>query len=109
MRDSEIYKIVSQELGVDIKRVEEYDKKFWQNNKLELNNPDWDVYEIPFFGTWTMTKAKLHRTLKYELRLLKKSKASLLKKPNNTKLRIIYDAAILKFRELWKLKKELKW
>lgn len=108
MSESEIHQKVANELNIDVNKVVEYDKKFWQHVKLSLNNPDFDVLEIPFFGSFTMTKPKLFRTLRFSIRILRKMNIRLNKNPENGKLRMDIKIQNELFNKLWKLKKEIK-
>ena len=107
MRDSEMFEQVAYEMGIDVKRVNAYFNFHWQQTKIELNNPTFDVYEIPFLGAFTMTFAKMRSTLKYELKSLKGKRKRLQKDPTNPKLIREFEAQKGYFKNLWKLKQEI--
>lgn len=109
MTEQEIYNYVAEKFDIPVSRVAEYDKKFWEQIKYSLNHPSWDVLEVPFIGSWTITRAKMRRTLKYHISMLKRSRKNLQKLPDSPKVISTHKGNIEIFRELWKLKQELKY
>lgn len=111
MLDREMYEIVSNQLDVDVKLVEELDKFFWKELKKDLNNPDADVIEVPFLGSFSITRAKMNSTIKYSLRILRKMKEKNIRLELKGKLheKNIRDLEIQKelFRNLWRLKQKI--
>lgn len=105
---SDIYARVASELNIPVSKVVEYDRRQWEFIKDSLNNPVADVIEVPYMGSFSITKVKMGRTLRQAIILLKKSKRSLELHPENTKLRIKHESYKELFRKLWKLKQECK-
>lgn len=108
MLQSEIYKKVAADLNVPLERVMEYDKKMWNFIKISLNNPTFDTLEIPFFGSFNITKVRMHRTAKQQIIILKKMRDKLKKHPNNEKLKNDFEIQKELFKKLWKLKQQCK-
>jgi len=111
MLESEMYKKVAEELGISTDKVEAYDKLQWRNISYDLNNPSFDILEVPFLGSFTMTYSKILATLWYELRELKRMRDSLKRKKDkgqyDVKAEIKFEAKKLTFKHLWKLRKEI--
>lgn len=111
MLESELHKKVADELGIDLERVIAYDKEYWKNVKWEVNNPTWDVLELPFLGSFTITPAKMRSSLRYSLRILKRMRDKIKReaKAGKTNTKLIRDFDVQKelFKNLWKLKQEL--
>lgn len=107
MLESDIYKKVANDLEIDLFKVEEYNNRFWGQVKYDLNNPDQDVLEIQDFGTFTITSAKLSRTLKYSIKMLRKLKASVNKRFSQKGYNSMLSYTNLLSR-LWKLKQEIQ-
>lgn len=107
MRESEMFEHVAYTMGIDVKKVIAYSNFHWQQAKVDLNNPTFDVLEIPFLGAFTMTFAKMRSTLKYELKALKRLKKKVEKDPTNSRLIKQFEAQKEYFKNLWKLKQEL--
>lgn len=103
---SDMYSRVAAELNIPVSKVMEYDRQQWLFVRDNLNNPVADVIEIPYMGSFSITKVKMGRTLKRNLFLLKKTKRSLEAHPENIKLRIKFEAYKTLFRQLWKLKQQ---
>lgn len=108
MLQSEIYKKVADELNIPVERVVDYDKQMWNFIKVSLNNPTFDVMEIPFMGSFTITKVKIGRTLRSSLIILKRLKKKKEKYPDSKKISNDYEIQCKNFRALWNLKKQCK-
>lgn len=106
MLPSEIYSRVAAQLGIPVHKVIEYDRRQWEFVKDNLNNPVADVIELPYMGSFSITKVKMGRTLRQAIIIMKKSKRSLELNPENTKLKIKFEAYKVLFKQLWKLKQE---
>lgn len=78
-----MYERVSRETGVPLQKVKEYDKIMWDFIKVSLNNPTFDVLEIPFMGSFTATLPRIRRTTFVALKRLKRLKAKHLRKPTD--------------------------
>lgn len=109
MLEADLYKKIASDMGISVDRVKAYDKHYWKHVKLDLNNPTFDVLEIPFLGSFTITPAKLRSTLKVNLNDLKRLRNKIRKSeeisPNL--LRIFEDEKKL-FKALWNLRKFVK-
>lgn len=105
---SEMYEKVSQETGVPLERVKEYDKQHWDLVKVALNNPmdkfDFDVLEVPFMGSFMVTKLKLRHTIRVVISRLRRLKDKQQRFPKVDKLKKDVDIYTLQLRKLWKLK-----
>lgn len=108
MTEAEIYKQVSRELEIPLDKVIAYDKALWNHMKSSLNNPYFDVLELPEFGTWVIISSRMRSTLKFELRRLRSIKKGYKKFPNSLKHKNQYEDGCKLFRSLWKLKQKLK-
>ena len=106
MLQSEIYKKVAEEFNIPIERVIDYDKQMWNQIKISLNNPTFDTLEIPFFGSFNITKVKMGRTLRQSVIILRRLKAKAAKHPNNKKIQLDLEIQTKNFRNLWKLKQQ---
>lgn len=112
MQEIDLYKTVAAKLNIDVQKVIEYDKLQWTNVKLDLNNPTFDILEIPFLGSFTMTRPKLISTLKFSLRILKRMRNKMRRnekqnKPNSAKLIRDMESQKKYFSNLWKLKQQI--
>lgn len=108
MLQSEIYKKVSEDLNIPVERVIEYDRHMWNYIKISLNNPTFDTLEIPFLGSFNITKVKMGRTLRQSVIILRRLKNKAAKHPNNKKIQDDLEIQIKNFRNLWKLKQQCK-
>lgn len=108
MLQSEMYAKVSHSLNIPLDRVIEYDKQMWNFIRLSLNNPTFDVLEIPFLGSFSITKVKMGRTLRSSLIVIRKTRDKLARYPNNAQLKIRLENEKILFRNLWKLKQQCK-
>jgi hypothetical protein len=108
MLQSEMYTRVAHQLDIPIHKVIEYDRQMWSYVRNSLNSPEADVIELPFLGSFSITKVKMGRTLRRSVILLKKIKKRLNARPDDTKLRIKYNYQIELFKKLWKLKQECR-
>lgn len=106
MLQSEIYKRVSDELNIPLEKVIDYDKQMWNFVKLNLNNPVADTIEIPFFGSFNITKVKMGRTLRRSLIILRRLKKKSERFPDNNKVKNDLEIQMNNFKNLWKLKQE---
>lgn len=108
MTERELYKKISEELDIPIERIIAYDKLHWKQLKIDMNNPEFAVYELPHLGTFTITPVKLRNTLRYHLKILKDCRKKIQRaKRNNPKLLFRFEAEKENFRRLWKLKNEM--
>lgn len=109
MLESELYKKVANDLGISVERVRAYDKHYWKHVKLDLNNPTFDVLEIPFLGSFTITPAKLRSTLKFALRDLKRLRKKIRNDEEiSPKLVKNFEDDKQLFKALWKLRASVK-
>ncbi len=107
MSELELHQRAAKELGVSLERVIEYDKLHWKCLKYDLNNPTFDVMEVPFFGAFKMTKPRFLKALRYSFRQLKGLNKKTKKYPHNEKLMKEYESAVILFKNLWKLKQQV--
>lgn len=108
MLQSEIYKKVSEDLNIPEYVIKEYDKQMWNFIKINLNNPTFDTLEIPFLGSFNITKVKMGRTLRQNLIILRRLKLKGLRKPNDRKIQLDIEIQTKQFRNLWNLKQKCK-
>lgn len=108
MTDQQIYQKVSKQLGVSVDKVAAYDKAQWNQIKMMLNNPCFDVLEVPMLCTWVVIPSRMNSTLKYSIRVMRKYKRALAEKPNSERTKAAFEDSKRLFKELWKLKKECK-
>ena len=108
MTDDEMFKIVAKDLGLPVEKVKDIDRVQWNTIKSFLNNPSFDVLEIPQFCTFVIIQSRMRSTLRYSLRLLKQIKKKHIKYPNSAKYQREYETNKQLFKNLWKLKRECK-
>lgn len=109
MLEHQIHQKVANDLGIPLERVKAYDALYWKQLKIDLNNPTFDVMEVPFLGSFTITPAKLRTTLKFALRDLKRlrKKISTFEEiPPNLVKHFETDKQL--FKDLWKLREVVK-